>query len=501
MFEGNASYLYVANVASGVADAGDPSGIAAGSAVFVKEDGTIEKGANTTDKLRIAKKLADGSMIYSPFIDMSTRRNVVGKSYVAPSQQVSYLGYNGTSGNLDSANSTVYSVNLEWLNSQFTYNNSPMIFTGVYETSASASQAELGLGLVGSINANLSRQPYRAIKAEVVGNGTVAAITGSSTITKVTKGLKGVSVYTKAVAADTTLTASTASVTDATLLNIPSSNGRTFTFDCLDAVSHAAYIGEESYFIADQATAADGSDNATALAALINAGSVATATTSTATVTVTYNVDFYALPPMILSDVDGTPTEVAVTIASGDAVATKFDIDGTTSSAASFNLTEAYEGTTGYIFDGTTAATNSGIATVTSYGIKFTGAENSKFDAVNDRYEVVSFVVDANDFTTATVTDSVEPSSGSGYGKEVANLEAYAQFLDKHPQISAYPRTSRREEVDVSGTYDIMSLEINDPTFTSPTTGMTVNHSFRIQIATKVALAGDDMDTVLGITV
>ena len=74
MYEGNASYLYVANVASGVADAGDPADIAANSIVWVKEDGTIEKQKNTTDKLRLANKLADGTIIYSPYVDMSTMR-------------------------------------------------------------------------------------------------------------------------------------------------------------------------------------------------------------------------------------------------------------------------------------------------------------------------------------------------------------------------------------------------------------------------------------------
>ena len=505
MFEGNASYLYVANVASGVADAGDVKLIANGSVAFCKEDGTIEKGANTTEKLRLAKKLADGTMIYSPELNMATRKNVVGKSFVAPERQISYLGFNGTSGALDATANELFVMHLEWMNSQFTINNTPIRFSAPYQTTA-ASQKELAFGLVSAINPVIQRQPFKFVAVEVVGDGTVAAITGNSTITKVTKGVKGVGSYIKTGDATATFTASTSSVTDATVLNIPSSGGRTFSYTQTllgsGAGSACTYIGETAYLIADAGTAVQ---NATAMVAAINAGTQATASNvagTSAVVTIVYNTDFYSLPPLAMETVDdATWTNVVVTTLTGDAIPVKYSISGTTSAAATFVLSEAYAGETGYVFDGTTAAGMTGIATVTNYGLKFSGKDNSKFNPVNDTWEPVRFKILSGDFVTATVTYTTNATPGTGYAKQLANLESYAQFLNKSGVIGAYPEIKRTQEVDLTKDYDIISFEFADQTYVSPTTGLGPIHTFRIQVAVEVSLAGDDIDTVLAVTV
>jgi hypothetical protein len=46
-----------------------------------------------------------------------------------------------------------------------------------------------------------------------------------------------------------------------------------------------------------------------------------------------------------------------------------------------------------------------------------------------------------------------------------------------------------------------MSFEVDEQVFTHVGTGMPVNKSFKIQVASLVSLNGDDIDTVLGVTV
>lgn len=500
--EGSASYLYVGNVANGVSD-GDPiDDIAAGSVAFCTEENKAELVANTTDVLRLAQKLADGTIIYSPYFDMSKIKNKIGTSWADGTDQTTFVGYNGSSGALDATADKYFSIDTEWLNTQPDWNNTPFRFEADHHTVA-ASQSELAFGLVKSGNALMSRQPFRFIKYEAVGDGTVAAITGTSTITKVTNDSVSVGSYIKTADATATFDASTSTVTDATILNIPSGNGRSFSYTQTllgsSAGSAATYIGETAYLIADQGTAAQ---NATAMAAAINAGTQATASVATATITITYNDGHYYLPPLAMETADdSTWTNVAVTILTGDDEETKHKISGTTAAAATFTLDQAYLGPTGYIFDGTTAATQSGIATVTNYGVKMTGQDNSSFDPVNDNYSKTRFkIFIADTFVTATET-TTEAIDDTNETKSIAQQEVYSQFLDKDPVISDYPRTKYRSEVDLTGIYDICSFNVEEVNNVGAATGIGINKSFAIKVATKVALTGDDIDTVLGVTV
>jgi hypothetical protein len=501
MFEKNTSYLYVGNVARGTDTL---AGMAAGSIAIVNEAGTVQTSTimATDGEFRLVQKLSDGSLIFSPFFNPTKVKNVVGKSYVQPINQVSFLGFNGSSGALDATAAEDFVTNLVWENSRGFYNNSPLMLTAAYRTVA-ASQKELAFGLQSHWAAALKRQPYKFVKVEVVGDGTVADITGTSTITKVTKGSKGASVFIKDADGTAGMTASTASVTDATVLNVPSSGGRTFTFSAValgtSAGHHLVVIGETTYLVADAGTNAQ---NATAIAAAINAGTQATAVVDTAAITVTYNTDFYSLPPLVLSsDDDSTWAQVAVTIASGDTEPVKYQISGTTSAAATFTLTEAYEGETGYVFDGTTDTINTGIATVTNYGLKFTGQENSTFDAVNDTHSMTRFSVTLGNFSTATVTYSQKANEGSGYWKGLANQEVYAQFQDKSPFISAMPRNNYRSEVLSTKDYDLCSFEVSQVAVVGNATGIASYKNFMIQIASATALAGDGVDAALGLDV
>jgi hypothetical protein len=169
-------------------------------------------------------------------------------------------------------------------------------------------QATIAKQLMESHIKNFSplREKYPSILCDRVALTTsVAAITDNATIYKLTKGLKTVYTYTKAAAGDATLAASQVDVTLGNNVNIPTYNGRSFSFTAsalgTGAGRHVIYIGTTTYSVADAGTDAQ---NATAIAAAINAGTQASASANSATVTITYHENTVALPPMVLSSAD-----------------------------------------------------------------------------------------------------------------------------------------------------------------------------------------------------
>lgn len=401
MFEGNASYLYIANAARGTDTI---EGMANNSVAIVNEAGTVLTGATTTGLARVAAKLSNGEVVYSPFFDMATRKNLVGKSYVAPTTQLTYLGYNGTSGAMDATADATFVLNVEWKNSQFAFNNTSMMFSAPYHTTA-ASQYELATGLVAALDGVMERQPYEFIKTERINN---AAVTTANAFDNDATVVSGVNAFT---------------------------------------------VATNLQYNAGGGTLAVGD--------FVRFGTVGSGTALT----------------------DGVYKVTAI-----DSLQVTLDRTIKAASGTYATATDDLE----VIPAGSIGA---------NWGLKFQGVNNSTFNKVNDTYAPVRFDIISDDFSTATVTYSTEATEGSGSGQLVANMETYSEFLDKHSVISAYPERPRREQAVLTNTYDLITFESSDAVFTSPTTGMTTTNSFRIQIATEVSLAGDDIDTVFGVTV
>lgn len=515
--EKNCTYLYVGNVTNGYADNADVDidAMPAGSVVLVKLDQTTvksEEGAissSPTTPYQLINKLTDGTIVRSP---MFYSGNVVTKgkaAYAQPTEQVSFLGYNGTSvtGLGTIALGESYIVGL-WLNhTKGAYDQKGEVkHISAYATDTT--QAAIAKSLMESHLKNFSpiREQNPSILCDRVALTTsVAAITGNATIYKLTKGLKTVYTYTKAATGDATLTASTASVTLNNAINIPSYNGRSFTFTAsalgTSAGSHVIYIGGTTYTIADAGTDAQ---NATAIAAAINAGTQATSSANSTTVTITYKENTVALPPMVLSSADNsTFALVAVTIASGDAVPVMYKAAATTSAAATFELDEPWQGETGYVYEGTTAATNIGVATLTSdtWGLKFTGIKQP-FNPQVDENVKVDFEVLTDSFGAyGTEYKAVKPTKGQGTYEEVAQLEAYTQGNETWYRNSDYPATNYRRE-GVAGTggvgYDVISVTFkNEVSFAA--SGVSVGSPWTAVIAMRNGLSYDTLDTAFGV--
>jgi hypothetical protein len=104
----------------------------------------------------------------------------------AATEQVSFIGYNGTSGSITAINNNFYQIKLEHVPNAFAYGKRPANYKyGTYQSDSSATQIEISTGLVKSLIQNFV--PNRTIDwrvfSEVVTNATRTAVSGAGTLT------------------------------------------------------------------------------------------------------------------------------------------------------------------------------------------------------------------------------------------------------------------------------------------------------------------------------
>jgi hypothetical protein len=104
----------------------------------------------------------------------------------AATEQVSFIGYNGTSGSITVINNNFYEIKLEHVPNAFAYGKRPANYKyGTYQSDSSATQIEISTGLVKSLIQNFV--PNRTIDwrvfSEVVTNATRTAVSGVGTLT------------------------------------------------------------------------------------------------------------------------------------------------------------------------------------------------------------------------------------------------------------------------------------------------------------------------------
>jgi hypothetical protein len=89
-------------------------------------------------------------------------------AYAAPAEQVSYIGYNGTSGEIEVANSKLFVVRLTLKEQDVTGQGQMMILNAPYKSDASATQLEVALGLAQQLSRLLRRQPVVPIWSALI---------------------------------------------------------------------------------------------------------------------------------------------------------------------------------------------------------------------------------------------------------------------------------------------------------------------------------------------
>lgn len=115
--------------------------------------------------------------------DVKTYNGVIGQ---ASTEQVSYIGYNGTSGSISVINSNFYEIKLEHVPNAFAYGKRPANYKyGTYQSDATATEAEIANGLTASLVQNF--RPNRTIDwrvfSEVTNAGTRTAATATAVVT------------------------------------------------------------------------------------------------------------------------------------------------------------------------------------------------------------------------------------------------------------------------------------------------------------------------------
>ncbi len=149
------------------------------------------------DKFRIAFKNVDGVVEWTPVIEYDTVKNKKAQLYVAATERIRAIGFDGTSGSIDNQDLTTYTLDVTLFDNSKTYGTGkPHKFVSM-DSSASATEAEIAEGLLDSFDKNFSVYKTVPVVAEMLLNNAGAAITGTGNLS-VVEGSKFVSAVTDA---------------------------------------------------------------------------------------------------------------------------------------------------------------------------------------------------------------------------------------------------------------------------------------------------------------
>tara|TARA_R100000654_G_scaffold2251_1_gene8234 strand:- start:3284 stop:4528 length:1245 start_codon:yes stop_codon:yes gene_type:complete len=136
------------------------------------------------DRYKIVQGKGVGKpLMMSPMITKATA-TVSTSKHRLPLQQVSIVGFNGSTGSLPAANETDFYIKIRKNDNDAANRSQPMsLFAGPVRTDATASQEELAFALVKNGQTNFAKEPANNYLAfDIISDGTTAAISGSPTL-------------------------------------------------------------------------------------------------------------------------------------------------------------------------------------------------------------------------------------------------------------------------------------------------------------------------------
>tara|TARA_R110000868_G_scaffold92281_4_gene255989 strand:- start:868 stop:2577 length:1710 start_codon:yes stop_codon:yes gene_type:complete len=416
------------------------------------------------------------TILLSQFLG-SELQTIDSAAYLCPTKQVSFVGYNGTSGSLNMGTTVAGDSGQIQLNQRSITNNPISSYFLIGDTgklaAAATGYAALAPTLAQLNSTRGSNAPLKGTWQITSDATTLTAPTGVTTSAAqavlLTKGSNVVTVKiggSGGWGADTT----TLTVAAGSVISVPHQSYKSFLFtaDALgsSAGRHLITIGNTVYNVADAGAA---TANATAIAAAINAGTQAYASLPTSsTVLITLLPSIYSTKITATKSSDDsvftaiTPTYAssgATTTTTGDVVPTIYKVttawasDGTN---GTYVLDYPFQGETGYYLQGTSFLYNTGIATViTEYGAKFTASNyfeefttqlNGILSNATLTYGTgVGVNTITNSSISATTTYPLKPTSGNGEYSEMRLLENYGRYYrganDTYPAVSTTPQT------------------------------------------------------------
>ena len=175
----------------------DPSAasyIKAGEVVVTSTNGTIltaTTAATATEYIIVQGQGATLPLIKSAVIKKTNVSKAASKAYTAPTEQISYFGYNGTAGNIEAINSNEYTLRVTFQEDTKTFGDKMNTIIANYISDSSASSSEVAFNLAASLNKSASIYADVPLKAEVITAGgtlttsaqAVSVVNGSKTIT------------------------------------------------------------------------------------------------------------------------------------------------------------------------------------------------------------------------------------------------------------------------------------------------------------------------------
>lgn len=121
--------------------------------------GAREVAAAAGTPFVLYKKMADGSLLKSDVLSKDNVVKVIRKVGTAATEKLEYYGYNGSTGSIEALDENFYRIRIE-VKEGYTANDHGTTYFkhAIYESDASATQAEIALGLAKNGNANFSRE-------------------------------------------------------------------------------------------------------------------------------------------------------------------------------------------------------------------------------------------------------------------------------------------------------------------------------------------------------
>jgi hypothetical protein len=141
-----------------------------------------EATAATIDKFIIVKKTANsGVPLVSGIINKNNIKLATRKVYVAATDEVVNIGYDGTSGAIEAINDNEYHVRISLRQGRTSNHGGLYIKHGFYKSDLSATAYEVASNLVSAIQNDFSKEPDKILKAEMLCDDAGTATTGTVT--------------------------------------------------------------------------------------------------------------------------------------------------------------------------------------------------------------------------------------------------------------------------------------------------------------------------------
>jgi hypothetical protein len=179
-----------------------PGSVATGSVVVANMSNEVLDATTVLNysKIKIIKDRGADLPLQQVVLDLNQISAWGATPGAAATEQVDYVGFNGTSGTIQVLPSNFYIVKLEHVPNQFAYGKRPANYKyGTYQstigaTQNAAGQLEVANGLVNSLVQNFrpNRTTDWRVKSELVNSGAGAAITGAPTSFSFTRYSKAV---------------------------------------------------------------------------------------------------------------------------------------------------------------------------------------------------------------------------------------------------------------------------------------------------------------------